>query len=226
MQRPVTRCALLAGTPVGSLPLCDAVAGSHREDRSKTATEHIPMTLNSLINLFSTPQEREQRAREQYRRWQQPKRLRDGTWGYPTRAPRTDDCMAAAIATVLQAPISEVPDPQIDFRLEAGETVEEIERSAWAELAQWLGDRGLRLVIHENVPVPIDRWIGIVPRPGPFQGHTLAMSHGKVLFDPVVDAWGVGKAPTQIRRLNADDVSWGLSFPLANQQSDNGVTHG
>lgn len=166
----------------------------------------------SLINLFSTPQERERRLRESYRRWQQPQTLRDGTTGWPTRYPRRDDCLAACVSTCLQVPIADVFDPCIDARLEAGETVEEVNRSLWAGLAAWLEARGLRLVVHETVPVPVERWIGIVPRLGPFQDHCVVMTQNEVLFDPVNDTW--------VPKWHPNDISWGLSFPPANQESD------
>jgi hypothetical protein len=66
------------------------------------------------------------------------KLLDDGTRGYFVRAPRTDDCQAAAIATVLQVPIETVPDLRIDERLAAGGSPESIERSAVRELRAWL----------------------------------------------------------------------------------------
>jgi hypothetical protein len=64
------------------------------------------------------------------------KTLADGSIGYAARPrwlggrwfPREDDCFASALATVLQVPIDELPDPRIDERLAAGESAGEIAR--------------------------------------------------------------------------------------------------
>ena len=111
-------------------------------------------------------------------------RLEDGTIGYRVRVPRTDDCFAAALATVLQVPIGEVPDPRIDERLAAGESPEEITSSAWDGLYEWLDRRGLRMIVHEKVPANRRRWIGIVPWRGDFNDHCLVMRMDRLLFDP------------------------------------------
>src|SRR5437762_1844887 len=89
-------------------------------------------------------------------------RLTDGTTGYHVRNGRRDDCLAAALATCLQVPIEEVPDPRIGERLDAGEAPEDIDRSAWRELRRWLAERGLQMCSHRTVPANRHRWIGIV----------------------------------------------------------------
>ncbi len=111
-------------------------------------------------------------------------RLRDGTFGYFVRGLRTDDCWAAALATCLQVPIDEVPDPRLDERLRAGEDPAEVDRSAWLALDRWLADRGYRMTVHCKPPTSRKRWIGIVQLPGWFQSHCLVMSRDEVLFDP------------------------------------------
>jgi hypothetical protein len=87
--------------------------------------------------------------------------LSDGSVGYLVRAPRRDDCFAAALATVLQVPIDEVPDSRLHERARAGEDREEIRRSAARALADWLSGRGLRAIIHRRVPAARARWIGV-----------------------------------------------------------------
>lgn len=112
--------------------------------------------------------------------------LADGSVGYPIRWPRTDDCLAAALATCLQVPIENVPDPKIDERLEAGETPDQINQRALSNLLQWLASRRLRIVFHRKIPVMARRrWIGIVDLPANFNGHCLVMDRDALLFDPI-----------------------------------------
>jgi len=108
-------------------------------------------------------------------------RLADGTSGYYARRGRGDDCFAAALATCLQVPIGQVPDPRIDERLAAGESADEIEASAWQALGEWLEARGFRMVEHAEPASDRERWIGVVPFPGNFNAHCLVMARGKVL---------------------------------------------
>lgn len=134
--------------------------------------------------------------------------LADGTVGYYTRSGRTDDCFAACIATWLQVPLEEVPDPRLDARLQAGESVEDINRSAWQTLCDWLAARGHRLVAHEPPPWDSPRWLGIVRFPGLFNDHTLVMSGREVLFDPVDRS----QYERPVRRYAAEDVSSGFTL--------------
>ena len=115
--------------------------------------------------------------------------LGDGTTGWHMR--RTDDCQSAALATLLQVPLSEVPDAHIDERLARGETVEHVDRTSWDQMLRWLEGRGLKLIRHGRPPTHLPRWLGIVPNPAPFQGHTLVMARSRVLFDPAVKP-GIG----------------------------------
>jgi hypothetical protein len=139
----------------------------------------------------------------------EPKQLADGTRGYFVRLPRTDDCLAAALATCLQVPIDQVPDPRIDERLAAGETPEEIILSAEAELARWLDRLGLRMIIHRKIPPRARRWIGVVPIDGDFNSHCLVMSGAGVLFDPTRFD---GSEQRGMRVFRAEDVGYGLGF--------------
>ena len=134
-------------------------------------------------------------------------RLRDGSVGFYGRLPRTDDCQAAALATVLQVPIEEIPDPNVDERLLAGEDPAEIHRSAYAELEAWLERRRLRAVLHRKVPAARSRWLGVVPLGGWFENHCLVMVRGEVLHDPVLDF-----PPGVVRQFRASEVRWGYSF--------------
>ncbi len=136
------------------------------------------------------------------------KRLKDGTVGWCVRAPRMDDCFAAAIATCLQVPIDQCPDPRLDERLAAGDTADEVDRDAREELAAWLADRDLRLVKHHRVPLAqVRRWIGIVPMPGAFADHCLVLDRGRVIFDPTLE---VDARP--VRLFGPHHVKFGYSF--------------
>ena len=138
-------------------------------------------------------------------------RLRDGTAGCYERGRRTDDCFAAALATCLEVPIGEVPDPRIDERLQAGEDAETIARTMWQELAEWLAARGLVMNVHATPPVELPRWIGIVRFEGHFNDHTLVMSRDEVLFDPVDRS----RHSRRVRTFSVADVSGGFSFEPA-----------
>lgn len=148
---------------------------------------------------------------------------------------RADDCLRPCIATVLQIPPAEVPDPRIDRRLAAGDEPLQIATDAWEQLARWLDGRGLRLVVHTGaLPVDRDRWIGVCrPRsdasatervigmaawanhvPGTelvgFSDHSLVMSHDRVLHDPAIRV----PAPPglRVRGWTLTDVTYGVTF--------------
>lgn len=128
--------------------------------------------------------------------------LRDGSTGWAMR--RVDDCQQAALATLLQVPLSEVPDARIDERLARGETIEHVDRTSWDQMLRWLEGRGLKLIRHAMPPKHLARWLGIVPNPAPFQGHTLVMAGPKILFDPAVKPG--------IRTFFACEVQFGYSI--------------
>jgi hypothetical protein len=116
--------------------------------------------------------------------------LKNGRIAYYQR--REDDCQRAAVATLAQAHISEVPDPEIDRRLAAGEDPARIARDANAALQAWAAQYGLRIVQHADPPVDREAWIGIVPAldGGRFGSHTVVMSHDRLVFDPAAN-WPV-----------------------------------
>jgi hypothetical protein len=148
-----------------------------------------------------------------YEKFKKPRLLEDGTLGYPMRVPRTDDCFAAAIATTLQVPIEEVPDPRIDERLAAGEAPEEIDRRVWANLTSWLASRDLRIIPHRKVPAARRRWIGVVPISGNFRSHCLVMSHERLLFDPANNPSYIPRPDgRKVRTYQPDQITFGLSF--------------
>lgn len=145
-----------------------------------------------------------------------PPTLADGTVGYFVRYPREDDCFAAALATTLQVPIGDVPDPRIDERLNGGWTPERVRRTMMSELDRWLRRRCLRIILHRNVPARRRRWIGVIDPPdypGYFQRHCIVMSHDRFLFDPA--AFGDHISPNslpRVRHFQPKDITYGLSF--------------
>jgi hypothetical protein len=132
-------------------------------------------------------------------------RLADGTTGYHVRLPRIDECWAAAVATCIQVPIDDVPDADLDERVNAGEKPDEINRGAWEQFARWLSERDLRMVYHHKVPAARRRWVGIVPDRRAFKAHCLVMDRGKIIFDPTPNM-------DLFRNFTATEVRWGFSF--------------
>jgi hypothetical protein len=153
-----------------------------------------------------------------------------GELGYCMSPTRRDDCFQACVATVLQTPPEQVPDPRLDRRLAAGEDPEKISRESWTRFEEWLCGRGLQLVFHATVPVDRERWVGVCRAQGseaesaavdsllarcgrdstPFVDHTLVMSYGNILFDPSIS---VRLPPSmRLRSWHPSQVSYGISF--------------
>ena len=86
--------------------------------------------------------------------------LRDGTDGYFQR--RTDDCVQAVIASLLQMPPHLVPDPHVEELRSAGREDEELDRVVDEQFAAWTAEYGLTVVFHTKPPMWAKRWIGMV----------------------------------------------------------------
>jgi hypothetical protein len=129
--------------------------------------------------------------------------LPDGTVGYYIR--RGDDCMAAALATLIQVPLDEVPNARLVDRASAGEGREQTSRSAWEELERFAASRGLRFEIHDPPPWRRARWVGVIPGGLlPHDGHALLMCRKRIVFDPssnidISHTWTI------------DRIAWGLT---------------
>jgi hypothetical protein len=147
-------------------------------------------------------------------RWRvhEPRRLRDGTRGWCVRAPRRDDCFAAAAATVLQVPISKVPDGRTDERLALGVPPDLIDSEAKSAWVRWLAKRGLRWVVHEKVPVRRKRWLGVIELPGMFTDHCLVMTGNELLWDPILGMFEGVTLPRGLRVFTPENITYGLSF--------------
>jgi hypothetical protein len=143
--------------------------------------------------------------------------------GYGMDPYRTDDCFQAAIATCTQIPIEQVPDLQLDKRLSEGTSPEEISRASWDRIDWWAVKRRLRLTYFDHVPVPRERWIGVIEYRGPvptehhasggnhgFTDHCLVMCHDRLVFDPSCSV----RVPAGMRLLCFDpkDITYGISF--------------
>jgi hypothetical protein len=150
-------------------------------------------------------------------------RLDPGDLGYPRPVgycmdpTRYDDCLRPCVATVLQVDVRQVPDPQIDARLAAGDDPNQISHDGWTELAAWLEDRGFDLVLHADVPVDRPRWIGVreYPQRDPSRPrdhldfHCIVTSGDRPIFDPMT---GMPPPSGHKPRPMRPDLSYGISF--------------
>lgn len=145
-----------------------------------------------------------------------PVALADGTTGY--RMERSDDCFRAALATVLQLAPSAVPDLWLQARVNAGEPVDAINRSADELVTGWLAENGIDAARHHPPPWDHPRWIGVVPPPGqvwasaPFASHCLVMRGREVLHDPYgVTPYAVSQGIIPAK-WQGSDVQYGFTF--------------
>lgn len=139
--------------------------------------------------------------------------LSDGTLGYFQR--RTDDCAQAAIATLIQMSIDQVPDTQLDKQLLEGKDSDRIIETVARQYAEWTEKYELTILKYETPPVEATRWIGVVTSGGSeFNDHCLVMSGQDVLWDatrllpagkyePIL-TWG------RDRNLTVEDIDYGI----------------
>src|SRR4051794_26921912 len=82
-----------------------------------------------------------------------------------------DNCMAAAVATLLQVPLDTVPDAHYDEQIAAGAQHGVVVSQALADMGAWAAGRGLRMRFHHPPPVELDWWLGVCPDDEPGQSH-------------------------------------------------------
>lgn len=150
--------------------------------------------------------------------------------GYAMHPYRGDDCFASAIATCTQVPIEQVPDLRLDRRFESGEDLDEIARSSWERVANWASRRGLTLRFSEELPLQLDRWIGVVHREAegwdqryeqemrsgdsvtlPFQDHCLVMAWDRLHFDPSCGV-RLPRGATGRWCYHPSEITYGIAF--------------
>jgi len=140
--------------------------------------------------------------------------LRDGTDGYFQR--RTDDCVQAVIASLLQMPPHLVPDPHIEELRARGREDEEIGRVVDSEFARWTVEHGLAFAFHVKPPTWAQRWIGMVPSESTedvYASHTLLMSGHDCLFDPAHLLPPAGDAGTvALEGYSLDSIDYGITI--------------
>ena len=93
--------------------------------------------------------------------------------------------MRAAIATLLNTPIDDVPDPNLDARIAAGAAPAKLDREAHGRTPgrgsprAWLAPEAAR-----SPPVDRGAWIGVSPGEGPFGDHCTVMCLDRIVLDP------------------------------------------
>jgi SEC-C motif len=132
---------------------------------------------------------------------------------------RFDDCLRPAIAWVTQTAIEEVPDLDLDRRLRH-EDPREVNRTSWERIERWAAERGFALGHSDDVPLPRERWIGVVVvdrallrrQEGEitFDDHALCMSFDRLVYDPMASC----RPPPGMRMADYGpaNITYGLSF--------------
>jgi hypothetical protein len=111
-----------------------------------------------------------------------------------------------------------VPDLSILKRAQREDSAE-ISRSGWNRIDEWASSIGLRLRLWDSVPVPRDRWIGVVVAEpdeevaDDFLDHCLVLARDRLLFDPACSV----RPPPGMRPLTSDhfaldQITYGISF--------------
>jgi hypothetical protein len=134
-------------------------------------------------------------------------RLRDGTLGYLQR--RTDDCLQASLASLMQVPAPLVPDLHMERQLASGVDPEEMERGIAATMGCWLDKRGVTIAYHASPPTSARRWIGVVLENDAYSDHCLLMSGRDCLFDPA-NLLPVKGGP--VTAYDVSDIDYGITI--------------
>jgi hypothetical protein len=86
------------------------------------------------------------------------------------------------VATLLDIPLEDVPDPQIDACLAAGMSPEDVNQHSKAELNAYLLGHGYRLTFHKRAPVHRDALDRDLPGSWAVRDHTVVMSYGQIVL--------------------------------------------
>jgi hypothetical protein len=136
-------------------------------------------------------------------------RLRDGSLGYLQR--RGDDCLQAAIASLLQVPMPKVPDLRMAQRRVDGMDKDALERLVSRQLGDWIEKRGLTVYLHTSPAVSERRWIGVIPSDiSTDADHCLLMAGRDCLFDPDV-FWPPG-SDEPATQLDIGDIEYAITI--------------
>lgn len=111
--------------------------------------------------------------------------------------PPKGNCWAACVASVLEMPLSEMPD--VEFESTEGMPGDEDVKRFWKKWREWLAERNLglqRMTLGEGHPFPPGILIvtGQSPR-GPWQ-HSVVYRDGELAHDPHPEGGGVLKVET------------------------------
>jgi hypothetical protein len=138
-------------------------------------------------------------------------RLRDGTFGYLQR--RLDDCLQAAVASLLEVPMHEVPDLNLHKQiLSGGCDQKDVLRAANERMDRWIAQSGLTVNCHAAPPIS-GRWIGVVLGSDSDVAngdHCLLMSGRDCLFDPAEYVPPSGDRPASL--LGIEDVDYAITI--------------
>lgn len=139
--------------------------------------------------------------------------LSDGTVGYLQR--RTDDCVPAALASLLQMPPHLVPYPCVEQMRDQGRDDEEIDRSVDDDFARWTAEYGLTIKFHAALPTWSNRWVGMMASPNPddeYSSHTLLMSGRDCLFDPSHLLPPAEPGTVGLENYSVDQIEYGITI--------------
>jgi hypothetical protein len=107
--------------------------------------------------------------------------LRDGTFGYLQR--RSDDCLQAAIASLLQMAPHQIPDLQMNRTMLRVQDIDEVFALSGEKMHHWTQENGVTLRYHARPLPSAKRWIGVVDVENSLH-HCLLMAGPDFLFDP------------------------------------------
>ncbi len=134
----------------------------------------------------------------------------DGGWN--SLQARPDDCVQAAISTVLQCAQSEVPDLKLGDLIAAGRDPEEIGRVIGRKMGAWMEKNAVSIRAHSdlNLPKSSRRWIGVVDAESDGNSHCVIVQGSQIVAD---SAWLLPPRKDEALSWHSlDDVSLGLTL--------------